>query len=202
MIICQIKPVTNITSDPTFFTPDYVSLIARNLTRFPQDIIDGTNTTDPVKLYRDILSKVEDNSVTIVSIGFWNNLADVLHSGPDNYSSLTGRELLGKKVAEVVVQGGTFNPTTTVGYNLSSSPQLLPSSCNSDFATCSEESYCVEGLGGLAYSCHIHGRRSWPERLYWCRTLRHTRRQPRSRWSVFLVLLISVLSLHSTLNSL
>jgi hypothetical protein len=124
-----------------------------------------------VKLYRDILSKAKDNSVTIVSIGFWTNLADVLNSKPDNYSALTGRELLGKKVAEVVVQGGTFNPTTVVGYNLCSSPQSLSPSYNADSLPCSEEYYSSEGLGGLAYSCHIHGRRGWPERLHWCRTL-------------------------------
>lgn len=46
--------------------------------------------------------------MTLISIGFLNNLADLLHSPPDVHSSLPGVELIGQKVAELVVMGGTY----------------------------------------------------------------------------------------------
>jgi len=53
---------------------------------------------EAVDLYRKILSEQEDNSVVIVSTGFFTNLARLLDSQPDEYSDLTGYELVQKKV--------------------------------------------------------------------------------------------------------
>lgn len=63
---------------------------------------------DPVALYRKTLSEAADGSVTIVSIGFLNNLSGLLNSTADSYSNLTGPELVEKKVAELVVMGGGY----------------------------------------------------------------------------------------------
>lgn len=63
---------------------------------------------DPVALYRKTLSEAADGSVTIASIGFFNNLAGLLNSSGDSYSELTGSELVERKVAELVVMGGGY----------------------------------------------------------------------------------------------
>lgn len=66
------------------------------------------DTWDPVALYRKTLSEAEDGSVTIASIGFLNNLSGLLNSTGDSYSELSGPELVGRKVAELVVMGGGY----------------------------------------------------------------------------------------------
>lgn len=63
---------------------------------------------DPVALYRKALSEAADGSVTIASIGFLNNLSGLLNSSGDSYSELAGPELVGRKVAELVVMGGGY----------------------------------------------------------------------------------------------
>lgn len=71
---------------------------------------DGSNTTDPVLLYRRLLASSPNRSVTIANIGFHDNLYHLLFSQPDALSSLSGRRLIEQKVVELVVQG---NPTGT-----------------------------------------------------------------------------------------
>ncbi|KAK1778483.1 Inosine/uridine-preferring nucleoside hydrolase domain-containing protein [Copromyces sp. CBS 386.78] len=61
-----------------------------------------------VSLYRKLLSGADDSSVTIASIGFLDNLSLLLDSGPDSFSPLTGRQLILRKVAELVVMGGRY----------------------------------------------------------------------------------------------
>lgn len=61
------------------------------------------------KLYRKLLSEAKDNSITIVSIGFFTNLGLLIDSQPDEYSPLTGKELIRKKVHDLTVMGGCFS---------------------------------------------------------------------------------------------
>ncbi|KAJ4380941.1 hypothetical protein N0V85_008696 [Neurospora sp. IMI 360204] len=61
-----------------------------------------------VSLYRKLLSEADDESVTIASIGFLDNLSLLLDSGPDSFSSLPGRELISAKVAELIIMGGRY----------------------------------------------------------------------------------------------
>ena len=74
---------------------------------FPQDLGTG-NAWDAVELYRKILSEQPDSSVVIITTGFMTNIADVLKSGPDGYSHLTGLELVEKKVKRWSCMGGGF----------------------------------------------------------------------------------------------
>ena len=69
-----------------------------------------TNQDVPLatELYRNVLSKQEDNSVTIVVVGPLKNIMDLLQSPSDHYSSLTGKELIEQKVKKFVVMGGQF----------------------------------------------------------------------------------------------
>ena len=49
-------------------------------------------------LYRKILAQQPDNSVVIASVGFSTNLARLLDTPADEYSPLTGKELVARKV--------------------------------------------------------------------------------------------------------
>ncbi len=72
---------------------------------------------DAAKLYRKILSQCPDSSVTIISIGFAANLARLLESEGDEYSPLTGVELVTKKVAAIHQQAGHFGEAAEPDYN-------------------------------------------------------------------------------------
>ncbi|KAI9934545.1 hypothetical protein ASPWEDRAFT_175272 [Aspergillus wentii DTO 134E9] len=63
---------------------------------------------DPVDLYRKILAEQDDDSVTIASIGFLENLSALLNSTADCYSQLSGLELVTAKVSELVIMGGDY----------------------------------------------------------------------------------------------
>lgn len=71
-----------------------------------------------VDLYREILSKVPDASVTIISTGFSSNLARLLDSQPDGYSKLTGKELVARKVKKLSIMAGALTDSRTPEYNV------------------------------------------------------------------------------------
>lgn len=70
--------------------------------KFPHALKSNADAPDAVKLYRQILAKQPDQSVTIISVGFFTNLAQLLDSKPDAFSKLTGKELIKKKVKQLV----------------------------------------------------------------------------------------------------
>ncbi|GAB3890192.1 nucleoside hydrolase [Spirosoma agri] len=76
--------------------------------RYPHKIRSNNEVPDAVALYRQILSEQPDRSVTIITVGFLTNLANLLNSKPDQYSKLSGKELVTKKVKEVVSMAGKF----------------------------------------------------------------------------------------------
>jgi len=69
------------------------------LRRFP---ISEPCSTNGVNLYRKVLSEAADKSVVVVAIGTLTVLADLLYSSADEYSSLSGMELVDQKVDELV----------------------------------------------------------------------------------------------------
>ena len=75
---------------------------------YPHKVTSNHQVPDPVKIYRKVLSKQPDHSVTVVTIGFFTNLANLLESGPDKYSKLTGRELVKRKVKKLVSMAGMY----------------------------------------------------------------------------------------------
>jgi inosine-uridine nucleoside N-ribohydrolase len=58
--------------------------------------------------YRKILAAQKDSSIVIVTVGPLKNILDLMESGPDEYSDLTGMQLVHRKVRECVVMGGKF----------------------------------------------------------------------------------------------
>ena len=73
---------------------------------------------DAVSLYRKVLSKAKNRSVVIASVGFSTNIARLLESGPDGNSSLSGADLVKKKVARLVVMAGSFPESKRTEYNV------------------------------------------------------------------------------------
>jgi len=70
--------------------------------------ITNTNARDATSLYRQLLAKADDKSVVIVTVGPLMNIQELIKSGADAYSSLTGKELIEKKVKEFVMMGGQY----------------------------------------------------------------------------------------------
>lgn len=66
--------------------------------KYPHNLKSNEEAEEAVTLYRKILSSNPDQSVTIVTVGFFTNLADLLESQPDQFSELNGRDLISKKV--------------------------------------------------------------------------------------------------------
>ena len=77
---------------------------------WPSPVKGSWDVPTAVEVYRQVLAEAEDHSVVISAIGFATNLADLLRSGPDDKSPLTGLELVGQKVKTVVWQGGWYPP--------------------------------------------------------------------------------------------
>ncbi len=94
---------------------DYAPLLC-NCDSYRRTISDYSSLPDAVALYRKILAKSDDKSVTILSIGFLTNISRLLESGPDEYSPLTGIDLVKRKVRSVVAMCGSQNEAE---YNVS-----------------------------------------------------------------------------------
>lgn len=78
------------------------------LAKYPHHIKMNADVLDAVEIYRKILSSQPDHSVTIVTIGFFTNLANLLETGADKYSPLSGKELVRLKVKQLVSMAGCF----------------------------------------------------------------------------------------------
>ncbi len=61
-----------------------------------------------VSLYRKLLSEADDHSVTVASVGFLTNLSLLLDTEGDEYSPLSGPELVKKKVRLLSIMAGRF----------------------------------------------------------------------------------------------
>ena len=75
---------------------------------FPNSLKDGVRAPDAVALYRQVLARQPDRSVVIASVGYLTNLSNLLDSPPDRHSRRSGRELVARKVKELVVMGGAY----------------------------------------------------------------------------------------------
>lgn len=76
--------------------------------KYPHRTAKTSDAPDAVKVYRKILSRQPDASVVICTIGFFTNLKDLLNSGADEYSELSGKDLVALKVKRLVSMAGFF----------------------------------------------------------------------------------------------
>ncbi|KAI1752405.1 inosine/uridine-preferring nucleoside hydrolase [Xylaria castorea] len=104
------RPLTNDTFFDGWFYElgEYASKIAFHFSGGSLPWGHAEEAWDPVALYRKVLAEAEDDSVTIASIGFLENLSGLLNSTADQHSDLSGRTLVARKVSELVVMGGDY----------------------------------------------------------------------------------------------
>jgi inosine-uridine nucleoside N-ribohydrolase len=76
--------------------------------KYPHKIKSNDDVPNATELYRKILSKQPDHSVTIVTVGFLTNLSNLLLSKADTFSPLDGTELVKQKVKQLVCMAGRF----------------------------------------------------------------------------------------------
>ena len=82
------------------------SMLVKN---YPHTIKNNDEAEDALVLYRKLLAAQPDASVTIVTVGFLTNMANLLQSKPDQYSPLTGKELVQRKVKQLVSMAARFD---------------------------------------------------------------------------------------------
>lgn len=105
-------------------TPEdgYVGAVAQRKTNakfvYPRTLKSGADAGEATALLRKTLAAQPDGSVVIVSVGFMTNLARLLDSGADNASSLSGMELVKRKVRLYVMMAGAFEPNAGKEYNV------------------------------------------------------------------------------------
>ncbi|HKC37450.1 MAG TPA: nucleoside hydrolase [Chitinophagaceae bacterium] len=78
------------------------------LLKYPHRIKKNDEVLSAIEVYRKVLASQADRSVTIITVGFLTNLADLLRSAPDKYSKLNGKELVKQKVKQLVCMAGSF----------------------------------------------------------------------------------------------
>jgi hypothetical protein len=83
----------------------YAADIAAN---FPNDVGDGSSLPNATALYRKILSREPDHSVTLAVTGSQSDLANLLASHADRYSRLSGPALVARKVNKLVMMGSNI----------------------------------------------------------------------------------------------
>ena len=104
--------------DPRFAGQEYwPEFLAAN---YPHTVKRTADAPDALQVYRRILSNQPDTSVTIISVGFFTNLAALLQSPPDQFSDLDGKTLVKKKVRLLVTVAGWF--PEGYEYNIVSDP--------------------------------------------------------------------------------
>ena len=79
------------------------------VSKYPHNLKNNSQAEDAVSLYRKLLSKEKDNSVTIVTVGFFTNMSNLLNSAPDKFSPLNGKELVKRKVKQLVSMAACFD---------------------------------------------------------------------------------------------
>ena len=97
--------------------PAYDSFASKMYGKFPSKYKNRRAVPDATKLLRRKLASLKNEKCKLVCIGQMNNLADLLRSGPDDISQLSGLELVKTKVDEVCLMAGMFNETKSIVFH-------------------------------------------------------------------------------------
>ena len=96
--------------------------IAENTALYRHDVITNKQVPDAVTTYRTVLAAQPDGSVVISSIGWFNNLEDLLKSPADALSPLTGAQLVAAKVKSISIMGGRYPSGSEYNFSSFGSP--------------------------------------------------------------------------------
>jgi inosine-uridine nucleoside N-ribohydrolase len=75
---------------------------------WPNDTGNGAQAPDATDLYRQVLAAQPDGSVVVVVTGSMSDLPNLMNSTADQYSPLSGLDLVAQKVSRLVVMGAQF----------------------------------------------------------------------------------------------
>lgn len=75
---------------------------------YPHKTAKASDSRDALEVYREVLSKQPDKSVTLIVVGMLTNMRNLLQSKADEYSDLDGVDLIKQKVNHVVCMGGSY----------------------------------------------------------------------------------------------
>ncbi|SDU29394.1 hypothetical protein SAMN05444156_3120 [Verrucomicrobium sp. GAS474] len=96
---------------------DFLEPIATNRALYGHGASERGEFPSLLTVYRRVLAALPDGSARIVSIGHTRGLHDLLFSGPDGESPLSGHELIRRKVDVWVAMGGSFPVEEKAGWN-------------------------------------------------------------------------------------
>ena len=122
---------------------------------------------ESLKVLRKTLAEAEDGSVTLVGIGYLTSLAQLIMSKPDDFSALSGKELVLKKVKRTVVMGGRFYETWPM--DIINGIENIKAEFNIINDIKSAQTVCDEWCGELVFSSVEIGN--------YCRTLKDAYRR-------------------------
>lgn len=88
----------------------------KKLASFCKSDFSNADCPEAYKLYRKTLASLQEKAV-IVDVGFPTLIAELLKSPPDEYSDLSGKELVKNKVSEIIIMGGRWDKQTAKEYN-------------------------------------------------------------------------------------
>jgi inosine-uridine nucleoside N-ribohydrolase len=116
--IATLKKGDSLRIDDKNYTKTVSELKLNGKPMFERTVKNYNSLPQPVKLYRKLLSEQPNGSVTVISIGFLTNLAELLKSEPDEFSPLNGKALVSKKVKLLSIMAGSFTPKPYAEYNI------------------------------------------------------------------------------------
>jgi hypothetical protein len=125
------------------FPHGYTDALLRKL---PHSVDHSGDVPGAVALYRRLLARQPDRSVTIVSLGGYTNIAGLLASERGPGSPLPGRKLIAKKVRRLVIMDGIFPGGGPAFTNQKIDLAAASAVVNGDWPT---PIAWVDGLGGI-----------------------------------------------------
>jgi inosine-uridine nucleoside N-ribohydrolase len=95
-------------NDPSKFL-SLVEVVDDGKLRYPHLLKQSSDAPPATRLLRKILSRQADHSVALIQVGYFSNFAALLDTPPDEFSALTGRDLVRQKVKLLSVMAGNFD---------------------------------------------------------------------------------------------
>lgn len=96
---------------------------------FPHDSLADDEMPDALNVYRKTLADADDSSIVICSVGALSNLEDLVNSRGDQFSTLSGVDLIKKKVRRTVIMGGMFprssKPETNIRLDIAAAVSVV-----------------------------------------------------------------------------